>query len=446
MRRILESNGGGMQRIRAALAMAAVASLAAACSGLDVTNPNSPTQESVLNGVDGVLALGVGIQQQYAQGVINYLVPNSLVTDEWSTKSKSLISYQSLVDPTNFSFDNSYAVVSAPYATTFQVSFTADNLIKSAPTVNLSPGIQAGLGALARLFKGMALGQAIQQYQQIPVDAVLGGGVLQARPVVLDTVIALLEQARAAAAGLGAADISTLQSRVTGTSFDLKNTIDAMLARYYLIRGSYQQAIDAAARVDQSKLSLFTYPSPTTNPIWSLGINAGYVGGLASFAAQAQAGDPRPAYWLNLTVHPPANPDSVLDELKKYSTQNEAYPVYLPAEMLLIQAEGQARLNNTAQALAFLNQERTAKSWPVDQPAAGLPALTAADVPTQDALLKAIAYERRYELYMQGTRWEDMRRLPQPWSNTMSIPYLPMPRTECLTNPNARADPSCGGQ
>ena len=443
MRRILESNGG-LKCIRAALALAVVASLAAGCSSLDLSNPNSATEQTVLTSVDGVLALGVGIQQQYAQGVINYLVPNSLVTDEWGTKSKSLIAYQSLINGQNF--DNSYAVVSAPYATTYQVGLTADNLIRSAPAVNLSPGVRSGLVALARLFKAMALSAAIQEFKQIPIDTALGGGVLQARAVVLDTVIGLLEQARTDAATMTAADVATLQSRVTGTNLDLKNTIDAMLARNYLMRGSYQQAIDAAARVSQTSFSQFTYPPPTTNPIWNLAINAGYVGGLASVASQAQAGDPRPAYWLVLTVHPAANPDSLLDELNKYSTQNEPYPVYLPAEMLLIQAEGYARLNNTAQALVFLNQERTARSWPVPQPAAGLPALTAADVPTQTALLQAIAYERRYELYEQGTRWEDMRRLPQPWNNTVQFDFLPMPRSECLTNPNARVDPTCGGQ
>ncbi len=434
MRR-LNGNGAGTMRSRTVIALALATLLSAACQSLDVTNPNSPTEQTVLTDVNGVLALGVGIQQQYAQGFINYVVPNALVTDEWGTKSKSLISYQSLVNGLNF--DPSFDVVRAPYATTFQIVLTADNIIKSAPKVGLAAGTQAGLIALARLFKAMALGQAIQTYKEVPVDTALGGAVPQPRAVVLDTVISLLEQARAGAASLTAGDISALQSRVTGTSFDLRNTIDAMLARYYLIRGSYQQAIDAAARVDQTKLSQFTYPAPTTNPIWNLAINAGYVGGLASFAAQAQPGDPRPAYWLNLAVHPTANPDSLLDELNKYSTQSEPYPVYLPAEMLLIQAEAYARLNNTNQALATLNQERTATSWPVAQPAAGLPALTPADVPSQTALLQAIAYERRYELYEQMVRWEDMRRLPQPWPNALTFDFLPLPRSECLTNPNA---------
>ena len=442
MPRTHERNGAGTMRIRAAIALAGLALLAAGCQSLDVKNPNSPTQQSVLTDVNGVLALGVGIQQQYAQGLINYLVPNSLVTDEWGTKSRSLISYQSLLTG-GPNFDPSFDVVAAPYTTTYRIALTANDILTAAPNVGLAAGTQAGLVALARLMRAMALGQAIQQYKQVPFNYNLAGGTPQPRAAVLDTVVSLLEQARAGVASLSDTDLSGLKSRVLGPGFDLRNTIDAMLARYYLIRGNYQQAVDAAARVNQGVLSVLTYPSPTTNPIWSLGINAQYVCGLHSFTTQAQAGDPRPAYWLQTTVHPAANPaDSTLDELKKFSTQNEAIAVYLPAEMLLIQAEGYARLNNTTQALVFLNLERTAKSWPVDQPAAGLAALTTADIPTATDLLKAIAYERRYELYQQGTRWEDMRRLPQPWNNALSMDFLPLPQSECLNNPNAR--PACG--
>lgn len=435
-------NGAGTMRIRGAIALAGLALFGAGCQSLDVKNPNSPTEQSVLTDINGVLALGVGIQQQYAQGWINYLVPNSLVTDEWGTKSKALLSYRSLLTG-GPDFDPSFDVVAAPYRTTYQVALTADNIIKSAPSVGLSAGTQAGLTALAKLFRAMSLGQAIQIYQQIPINYALAGATPQPRAAVLDTVIALLESARSGVATVSDADLSGLKSRVLGPGFDLKNTIDAMLARYYLIRGNYQQAIDAAGRVNQNVLSVFTYPSPTTNPIWNLAINAGYVGGLHSFTTQAQPGDPRPAYWLNTAVHPAPNPDTALDELKKYSTQNEPIAVYLPAEMLLIQAEAYARLNNTTQALALLNQERTAASWAVDQPAAAMPAITAASVPTLNDLLKAIAYERRYELYEQGTRWEDMRRLPQPWNNALSMPWLPLPQSECMNNPNAKA--ACGG-
>ena len=79
MRR-LNGNGAGTMRSRTVIALAAATLLGAACQSLDVTNPNSPTEQSVLTDANGVLALGVGIQQQYAQGFINYLVPNALVS------------------------------------------------------------------------------------------------------------------------------------------------------------------------------------------------------------------------------------------------------------------------------------------------------------------------------------------------------------------------------
>ena len=64
-------------------------------------------------------------------------------------------------------------------------------------------------------------------------------------------------------------------------------------------------------------------------------------------------------------------------------------------------------------------------------------ALTATQLPSLDAVLRQIAYERRYELYMQGLRWEDTRRLPV--QITVTMPYLPLPATECRNNPNAAA-------
>src|SRR5688572_11163582 len=93
-------------------AMSAAVLMLGACD-LDVENPNSPTEESVITNVDGVIALAVGMQQQFSQTVEDYIVPSSLVTDEWGTRTRSLLSYQSLY--TGQSFENTYDVVSAPY-------------------------------------------------------------------------------------------------------------------------------------------------------------------------------------------------------------------------------------------------------------------------------------------------------------------------------------------
>src|SRR4029079_16092203 len=90
---------------------------------------------------------------------------------------------------------------------------------------------------------------------------------------------ASLPSARAGIAAVTDADLAVFRTRVLGTNSDLRNTIDAMIARYSLIRGLNQQAIDAAARVNPAVLSLLTYPAPTVNPVQNLAIGLGYVGG-----------------------------------------------------------------------------------------------------------------------------------------------------------------------
>lgn len=432
--------GATTMRIRIA-ALAVLAVLTGACDpSLDLKNPNAPNEQTVLTDVNGVIALGVGIQQQFSQTIDDYLVPNSLLTDEWGTTSKSLIAYQSLLSGDNFT--PGYAVVSAPYAQTYQIARTADNILAAAPNVALGGAFLAGLTSTAKLFKAMALGQAAQLFQALPMDARLtGANPLIPQKAVYDSVIALLESARADVAGFTGPDTTTFKTRVLGTGFSLQNTINAMLARYNLFAGHYQAAVDAANRVNLNVLSTLAYPSPTRNPIFELA-NPGrtyYVAGLASFVTQAQAGDKRPAYWLATTSAAfKGNPDSLLYNVKKEATtSDEPYPVYLPDEMKLIKAEASARLGDLATARDLINQVRTQTSSAVDEPLAGLPALTAADLPDLNSVLREIAYERRYELYMQGTRLEDMRRLPQPVANTVVMQFLPTPTLECQTNPAA---------
>ena len=74
----------------------------------------------------------------------------------------------------------------------------------------------------------------------------------------------------------------------------------------------------------------------------------------------------------------------------------------------------------------------------LDEPRAGLPALPATALDTEAELLAQILYERRYELYSQGLRWEDLRRLSAYTTRRPSIEFLPYPQSECDRNP---ADP-----
>jgi hypothetical protein len=203
--------------------------------------------------------------------------------------------------------------------------------------------------------------------------------------------------------------------------------------------GQYAQAVAAADRVNLGVLSELRYPSPTRNPIENLGFQLRYVGGLRSFVNQAEAGDRRPAYWIQTTTAAlPANPpDTVILALRKYSTPNESFPLYLPDEMRLIKAEALTRQGaaNYGAAADLINQVRTQTTSAVDEPLAGLAALPLTSLDTEAELLNQIAYERRYELYMQGLRWEDTRRLGTQRTTTPTFEFLPLPVVECQANP-----------
>lgn len=404
---------------------------------LDLENPNAPTSEQVVTSIDGVLAVTVGMQAQFAQSIEDYVTPSSLATDEWGTRTRALISWIMLFTGENF--DQSFVTVSAPYANSFQVIRSANTALQGADAVQLGSATGAGVKATAKLFKAMALGWLIQIYEQVPVDVSAEGAVPVERAEVLTAILGLLEEARTDLSGVSSADLATFRSRALGPGIDLRNTIDAMLARYYLMNGQYAEAIAAADRVNLSVLSVLEYPAPTRNPIENLAFQLEYVGGLQSFVNQAEPGDRRPAYWVNAAVAAvPGNPsDSVVKPLRKYSTPNESFPLYLPDEMKLIKAEALARTGQFGPAAALVNEVRTQTSSGVDEPVAGLPPLPASALDTEAELLARIAYERRYELYMQGLRWEDTRRFGAALTTTPTFDFLPLPLTECQVNPNS---------
>ena len=424
-------------RIRLALGLFAVAAGVACDTSLDLKNPNSPTEQAALSNLDGVIATELGMQDQFASSVNTYVRAPALVTDEWGTASKALAADISLF--TGQGIDPSYGVVSDPYYVTYRIARTADAIIGAVPNISgISPGFAAGLTANAKLFKAMALGMAAQQYAELPIDALVTGGTPVPRAQVFAEVIRLLESARSDLAPYSAADLSGFTSRAVSTGFDVRNTIDAMLARYYLITGQYQQALDAANRVDLTKVSLLAYPDPDLNPIYNYSVVAGYVAPLKSWARSAEPNDKRVPFWVDTLAAPPnGNPPSLqLSQFALYNTRNAPFPVYVPGEVMLIKAEAEAQLNQLPQAIADINAVRT-KTGTATTPGAQLPPVTVLTLNTKDKVLAQIAHERQYELFSQGLRWEDLRRLGTLIGVQPKVQFLPMPQSECNTNPNA---------
>lgn len=439
----LSKNRNGAATMRLRFLLAATASLGLSACDLDLTNPNSPPAELVLTTSEGIIALTQGMQGQFAGTgvgsgmVLNLVRAPALVTDEWSTTSRALAADRALV--TGEGVDASFGVVASPFATAFRVIRSAEELIESAPNVGLSKGTQAGVLATARTFKAMSLGALYLQYPRAPVTATIGSNPFLPREAVLDTAIALLEQARTDLGSATTAELADFRTRVQGPGYNLGDVINAMLARYYLFDGQYQNAITAADRVALNRLNVFTYPDPNRNPIWGYAFSVLYVAGTQEFVAEALPGDMRPSYWLRTDQAPfSGNPRVQLRSLRKYDDRNANFPIFLPDEMRLIKAEAYARLGDFAQARTLINQVRTQQSSTLDEPVAGLPALAAGALDTLTEVLEEVAYQRRYELYLQGLRWEDVRRFgPTIARETPSIQFLPLPQGECISNPGA---------
>jgi hypothetical protein len=431
---------------RRALALAALAAAAGGCS-LDLVNPNAPLEGEVLNDPELILTTAVGIQSQFADNVLVFIRAPELVTDQWGTRPLALAADQSLVRGNP---DAIFGVVSDPFAAAYRVARTAEVLTRSAPLVNLSRGNQVGISVLSKLLRAMSIGYLTTQYEQLPATYDTVGAPPLPAPQVRDTVIALLESARAELQGVTDAELAPFITRVmtptAGSGIDLRNTVDAMLARYYLFDGRHADALAAAGRVNRAVISQVQYPNPGQNPVWQYMSSLRYVGARREYFQEAEAGDARPAFWAIRT--PAAGttglPDSAFDFRAYGGARNDPWPLYLPDEMRLIQAEAHARLGNLAEARRLINEVRTEGraadgtcTTSAAEPRACLPALPVEALDTEAEVFAQILYERRYELFGQGLRWEDLRRLAAYTAERPAIAYLPFPQAECDRNPAA---------
>jgi hypothetical protein len=247
---------------------------------------------------------------------------------------------------------------------------------------------------------------------------------------VLAEAIALLESARG---DLGTPTSDEFNNTVLAPGFNLGATIDALLARYNLMAGNYAAAAAAAARVPDNATSEFRFSATDRNSVNSIVYNSGnpyQIRARQELRLGAEAGDQRPAFWVQAASFQGEN--FVLDELNVYRDAASPYPVFLPDEMTLIRAEAAARTGDLATARTLINEVRTQCNV-TTEPAACLPALTAADLPTEAAVLAEILKQRRYELFLQGLRFDDLRRFNAP----RKYDFLPLPQSECDRNPAA---------
>lgn len=414
-----------------------LAALAASGCDLDLNDPNFPTEEVVFGDGQNLLAIGIGIQAEAAAMMGPFIFSTSLTTDEMGAGAASFPNFQSA--------DRGEPLLAAqylseqPWIDAYRVVKLADDLLGAVPDANLRADTKSGLLAMAGSFKAMAFGHLATLYESAPIEAGIDNPspAFAPRQELLEEAIALLEAARSQIANQAPGDEFNTSVRAPG--FDLAVTIDALLARYNLMAGNLGEAVAAAERVPAQARSEFRFSPTDPNPVYTVMYNSGNAWQLRArqlLRLEAEEGDERVAYWV--TPASIVGASFTLDDLTRYRSSDEAFAVFLPDEMKLIRAEALARQNDLDGARALINAVRTQCPADVsDEPAACLPARSAAELPNQAAVLEEVLWQRRYELFLQGVRIDDLRRFDAP----RKYDFAPWPQSECDQNANA----PCGG-
>ena len=432
---------------RFSCAAAVVAGLLLLQSGCDlnITNPNAPSEEQVLTTTEGVEALAVGMQEYYATTTLESVLLVSGTTSREVAVNNTLANLVNLEDG-GPDLPPSNADVLRIWSRNYRVVGMAEELRAAAPDLPFEAGTESGILTLADLFQAMALGNIAQHFEQGSLTTNRTEPVpFVSRNELFDEALRLLNRARTRLNDTPPSGAFTDNIRVSG--LDLRNTINAYRARYHLFAGNWSDAATAAAAVDLEATSTFGYDDESPNPVWNSIVRADDFAPRDAFGSAAtNPADARLDFFFS-----PTDAVSTPNELPIegiagfFSSVDTELPLYVPGEMLLIQAEARVQQNNLAEAKSALNAVRTKTA---DEDPLGIGAnLPAYDGPqTTAALLDAIHQERRAELFLQGVALEDMRRLgpdqPDPDDPfARSRNFYPYPQQERQNNPNTPANP-----
>jgi hypothetical protein len=414
----------------------------------EYVNPNAATGEQVLASTDGLLGMIVGLRREYSLGATGALY-NLISANGLSTKELYVINTGNgelaALEAGKQTLGGANSIISNIWTSCNLVKTNAQLVIDNAANAT-DPATSAGINAYAHFYKALALGTMAQFWEQAPAEVLSAQDFLDGKRAGFSTRQEVLEEAvgllTAAAAVVDATAPSAYFTSKVGADLDIKNAIQALLARYSLMLGNYDAALAAAAKVDLSKKSVFKFEAANPNPVYrtALVTNNTY-NGLNNFGLSGElapdSADARIPFYLG------ANPATGVRVLGFFTADDASIPVYLPGEILLIQAEAYARKNELANAIAKLDAVRT-KSSDIFNVTAKLPAYSGAQ--TAEAVLAEIYRNRCIELYMSGMKLEDSRRFARPGPNDAgaerSRNFYPYPIAERDNNPNTPADPA----
>lgn len=405
----------------------------------EYVDPNAALADDVLTTSRGLTGVAVGLQRLYTAGragvYFNSVSANGFVTNEiYLVNSGNIPELQLFTGGS--SVDGTNAILTGLWTNANKIIFDADNVISNAANL-ADKDYAAGLIAYTSIFKALAIGNLSQYWEKIPSG--IGQNVsFITRQEGFTKAIKVIDDALAGVNGkaINPALLSNIPAGI-----DIKNTLNALKARYSLFMGNYALALSAANSVDLTVKSSFNFDNNTFNPIYDIATSTANVFQPTNAAlgltgtAVPDADDKRIPFYTAAAATAP------FARLKGFGAAlTMAIPVYLPGEIILIKAEVLARQPDQEAALTELNKVVTKDpATAVFGVGAGLPALTGTY--NQAELLALIYKHRCIELYLSGLKIEDMRRFGLANSERKRN-FFPYPFTERDGNPNTPADPA----
>jgi hypothetical protein len=414
-------------------------------------NPSTASEPSVTTSVDGLMNLCAGLQRRFTIGRQSpiYTAPIAGGYGVYALYTLNIGNQaEKELETGKGSVTRNNAVVIQMWSQCLLTRTEAETVLNNLSVAG-DPADKVGLKAYASIFYALSMGTLVQFFEKIPLTNGLNAE-FSPRADALQKAITALESADA---DLATTTPSSKFISKIPAGIDIKNTVKALLARYYniqsMITGTYNsasgnKALTFAAAASQTIKSEFRFTTTTTNPLGEQNFGNNVFGAIDStlglkngLAPVPAATDPRVGFYIS-------KKDATNYPLKAFALNTTAsYPVYLPGEMSLIIAENYARQNSFAQSKTALDAVRT-KTTDIYGIGAAQPAYSGPLTSTD--LLQDIYKQRRLEMFISGQELEDSRRFGRPGPNTpgeeRNRTFFPYPFIERDNNTNTPADPA----
>jgi starch-binding outer membrane protein, SusD/RagB family len=414
-------------------------------------NPSTASVPSVTTNVDALMNLCAGLQRRFTIGRQSPIY-TATIAGAFSVYALNTLNAGNIAEAEmqtgkgGIALNN--AILTQLWAQNLLLKQEAQTVLNNA-NIATDPSDRVGIKAYGSIFYALSLGTLAQFFEKIPITATTNA-TFSNRADALQAAITQLESVDADLATL--VPSAKFNSKVPA-GIDLKNTVKALLARYYntlsMTTGTYNsvagnKAIAFAGLASTTIKSEFRFTATTPNPLGQENLTVNVYGAIDSTLGLKNGLAPTPFFVTDPRVGFYISKVGGNYPIKGFATNlTSSYPVYVPGEMTLIIAENQARQSSFPAAKITLDAVRTKLT---DIYGIGAAQLAYTGILDAASLLADIYKQRRLEMFMCGQELEDSRRFGRPAPNAAgeerNRTFFPYPLLERDNNTNTPADPA----